>query len=201
MEVIKLVTGINRTNTYILISSGEAIVIDPGAEPNKILDRIKDRNAELKYIFLTHAHFDHVGAVYKLKTDGVKIYMSRTDAERYDEIYNVGNEDIYVPAFAVDGFWSDGDEFSLLGSNFKILQTPGHTPGSVCIVMDDRTIFSGDTLFRLGVGRTDFPGGDRAAQCKSLQKLFALEHDYEVLPGHGENTELYFERDKNPYAR
>lgn len=200
MEIVTLRTGLYRTNTYLIIDNGEAVAVDPGAEPDKISAVLEDRCATLKHILLTHAHFDHVGAVAALKKSGVTVYMSKTDRERYEELCSIG-EDIYVEPFDVDAELNDGDALSLIGHEFRVMQTPGHTPGSVCFILDDKTIFSGDTLFRLNVGRTDFIGGNRSDQLRSLARLFALPHDFDVLPGHESPTTLFFERDKNPYAR
>lgn len=201
MDIIKLRTGLYRTNTYLIIDNGEAVAVDPGAEPDKIADEIKNRGAVLKHILLTHAHFDHVGAVAALKKwSGATVYMSKIDLELYDEICTIG-ESMFVEPFDVDVGLNDGDALSLIGHEFRVVGTPGHTPGSLCFVLDGKTMFTGDTLFKLHVGRTDFIGGDRRAQIASLAKLFAFPDDCEVLPGHEGPTTLFFERDNNPYAR
>lgn len=199
MQIDKIVTGACGTNTYIIIRDQKAIVVDPGAEPHKINEFLSNRNAKLKYILITHAHFDHVGAVAELQNDGVTVYMSKTDYELCDDICSVG-EDIYVQPFKVDVLLENGDEFVLSDIRFKVMHTPGHTPGSICYIADDEYIFTGDTLFRLSIGRTDFIGGSKAQLLASVKKLFALDHDYELLPGHMNATTLYFERDNNPYV-
>ena len=201
MDILTLRTGLYRTNTYSIVENGNAVAVDPGAEPEKILNELKSRGATLRHILLTHAHFDHVGAVAALKqATGATVYMSKADCDIYDEICSIG-EDFYVEPFDVDVKLRDGDVLTLIGHEFLVIQTPGHTPGSVCFVMDKKTMFSGDMLFKLHVGRTDFIGGNRRDQIASLAKLFALPYDCDVLPGHESPTTLFFERDNNPYAR
>lgn len=203
MALISLQTGVNKTNTYIVFNHSEAVVIDPGAQARQILWCAKEQLVTIKHILITHAHYDHVGAVAELKEllepNDVKVYMSKTDTALYNEICTVG-EDFYVRPFDVDVQISGGTTLELIGSKFRVISTPGHTPGSVCFLQDDSCIYSGDTLFRLSVGRTDFIGGDRNAQIASLKKLFALKKNYAVFPGHGEPTMLFFERENNPYA-
>ena len=200
MEIVILPTGIYMTNTYIIVNNGEAVVIDPGAQARYITDTVKRHGGTIKHILITHAHFDHVGAVADLKTDGVTVCMSAVDTALREKIQSVG-DDIYVKPYAVDRTFGDCDVLELCGIKFEVIATPGHTPGSCCFICNDECMFSGDTLFRLGVGRTDFIGGDRTELIKSLKKLFALSTDYPVYPGHGEPTTLFTERKNNPYAR
>ena len=200
MEIYTLITSMCSTNTYVLISDGQAIAVDPGDGATEICEFIKSKNAILKYILITHAHFDHIGAVSELQKTGASVYISQTD---YEHVYV--NEQFgdfaHVQPFEADVFIKEGDKFELCGHKFEVIETPGHTAGGVCYIMDDSTIFSGDTLFRSSVGRTDLPFGDYAAIIKSIKKLFALPHDYEVLPGHSQRTTLDFERRNNPYVR
>ena len=140
---------------------------------------------------LTHGHFDHVGAVREL--------FSETDCDVY-----ISEADLSLPPMITNGrlFYTHtypaSGALTLAGLTFRVLPTPGHTPGSVCLLAGD-TMFSGDTLFRGSCGRTDFPGGSWEQISASLKTLAALPGDYRVLPGHGEETSLEWERKHNPY--
>lgn len=205
------------TNVYVGECKDEcgnsaAFIIDPadGTIAEKLESMVKNNgdNLENTHILLTHGHFDHTGAVAVLKKKGAKVYISETD---YQVLKNCGFDwkldgfpNTAVQPFEADVLLRDGDEINIGGTIFRVISTPGHTPGSVCFVTDDPdgkgVIFSGDTLFRMSVGRTDMPFGDGAAIVKSLQKLFAIDGDYDVYSGHGEKTTLDFERRNNPYA-
>lgn len=200
MEIYTLITSMCDTNTYILIADGQAIVVDPGANATKISEFIAGKNATLKYILVTHAHFDHIGAVAELQAEGASVYISQTDYDHVSENDQFGDF-AHVKPFNADVTVKEGDVLELIGHTFKVMETPGHTAGGVCYIMDDETIFSGDTLFRLSVGRTDLPYGNHDDIINSLKKLFALPHDYEVLPGHSRPTTLDFERKCNPYVK
>ncbi len=200
MDITLLHTTECVTNTYILTEGDEAIVVDPGGDAERIVDAVKLKNATIKYILVTHAHHDHVGAVAALRSCGAKVVMSKTDhdAMKLHAFYT------YTPfsdvsQFSVDRYVSDGDELNILGHVFKVIETPGHTPGGVCFLCDGNMLFSGDTLFRCGYGRTDLPFGDTSALVKSLEKLFALDGGITVYPGHGPRTTISLERD-NRYA-
>lgn len=199
MEEITLITSVCRTNTYILIDNGGAIVIDPGDSAETILKILNDRNVKLECVLITHGHYDHIGATAELQQNGAIVYMSETDHALVDfdkqGLFGAPNA-----RFDVDVHVSDGYKFEIIGHAFKVISTPGHTPGGVCFVMDDRIIFSGDTLFRSSVGRTDFPFADHTKLMTSVKKLFALPHDYVVYAGHGPMTTLDFERKFNPYV-
>ena len=195
MEVKTLVLGEYETNCYIIWGEGSenCIVIDPGYEPKRVLDAVAQTGKTLTAILLTHGHFDHVGAVREL--------FSETDCDIY-----LCPADCKMPEMMTAGplcytvSYGEGDTLSLAGLNIQVLQTPGHTPGSVCLLTEN-TIFSGDTLFEGSCGRTDLPGGDWATIQKSLKRLAALEGNFWIFPGHGGSTTLRDEKRYNPYMR
>ena len=170
-------------------------LIDPGAMPQVILDTLAKNDLTLQKILLTHAHFDHTGALRALheKFPDVPIYVNAQDT---DETLNMSRGNlVYTDTFL------DGDETSMPPLTFRVLATPGHTRGSSCLICGD-TIFSGDTLFEGCCGRTDLPGGERLRQMlASLRRLAELPGDYHVLPGHGGDTTLERERRTNYYMR
>ncbi len=204
MKIVKCITGEFCTNTYVIIEGGTAIIVDPGAEYERIAETVAENRAAAEFVLVTHAHFDHVSAVAEFQKRGAKVYISRID---YDLLasngfyVDLGFYGQAVEPFTADVKLSDGDEFCLIDHNFKTLATPGHTPGGVCFIMDGKTIFTGDTLFKNSVGRTDFKFGDGSALKNSIKRLFALNGDYEVLPGHNEASTLDHERKFNRYAK
>ncbi len=189
------------TNTYVVTDDFRAVVIDPGDDAHKIISFLQSKNARIEYVLVTHCHFDHVGAVAELQRCGAKIVMSKVDYQLLKSCgFNVdlGFGDTSVEPFDLDVPLSDGDSLELIGHRFDVVSTPGHTPGGVCYIVDGKYIFSGDTLFDGGVGRTDFPYCDEGALIGSVLRLFALDGDHTVYPGHGDMTALSAERSSNP---
>ncbi len=195
-------TGSCETDTYMIIEGNDAIVIDP--DNYELINLLLSQyGATVKYVLITHGHFDHIGAVARFKASGVKVYISQIDYDLFvkpDDNVNNGFFGENVESFAADVLVGDGDKFSICNHDFTVMATPGHTPGGVCYIMDDNCIFSGDTLFRLSIGRTDFPLCSHADLMLSIKRLFALNGDYAVYPGHGKSTTLDFERKNNPYV-
>ncbi len=202
MDVATITAGSVETNSYVLYKDNhECVVIDPGDGISEIIGFLSRNALECKYVLLTHAHFDHCAGCAVLQAHGAKVYMGKSDLSLLSSDDNLAHAfgqrfETFVPDFMV----GDGEELSLLGEKFSVIATPGHTKGSVCYMWDD-IIFTGDTLFRLSIGRTDFPDGNYAEMKSSLNKLFSLTGDYIVLPGHGEKSTLNYERKYNPYAR
>lgn len=201
MNVITVCTGMLAENTYILEGTNqEALVIDPGDDAEKIVSALRQAGLCCRSVLLTHAHIDHINAVAALQEQGAAVYLHADDAPLLKNSGNLSHIcNITFHTFAPDVLLSGGEQLHLSGLTFRVLHTPGHTAGSVCYCFDD-CIFTGDTLFYLSVGRTDFPTGNPADLRKSLQKLFALQKNYELYPGHDRPTSLDFERENNPYA-
>lgn len=206
MKIDTFRVGIIDTNCYMVTdeATGESLLVDPGDISPKLIQAVENKN--IKYILLTHGHYDHILGVAKLKkiTDA-KVLISKEDAPCLydDELSRAG---LHFPEpqehIVADRELSDGDVIDFGGKEIKVMATPGHTPGCVCYIFESsKVIFSGDTLFRLSRGRTDFVSGSETDIIKSLSKLAELEGDYTVFPGHGGATTLDFERQYNPYMR
>ena len=187
--------GAYQTNCYLVWGedSPSCVVIDPGYEPDTILDAVEQLGKTISAILLTHGHFDHVGAVKDLVAEtGCSVYLCPEDCSMPPQMT--------AGSLYYTNSYTEGDFVEASGLSFKVLHTPGHTPGSVCL-MCENVIFSGDTLFWGSCGRTDLPGGDWATILASLRRLANLTGDYDVYPGHGNATTLAFERKMNPYLR
>lgn len=203
MNVHRISVGLMATNCYIAYSGEHAVVIDPGFEPEKIINEATLLGVKIEYILLTHGHFDHIIAVNAVKkATGCPVAAGRDERERMksaelSEATAMRMAKKFTPV-AADVELSDGDEICVADMKFKFIETPGHTGGSMCIICDD-VIFSGDTLFRDVCGRCDLRGGDYGEMLSSLRRLYELPGDYRVFPGHGEETTLERERRENPY--
>lgn len=201
MKVVSEKFGSMDNNCSLIIDekTNESALVDCNECSQKMLDLIG--NTKLKYILLTHGHFDHIIGVKGIKEKyGAKVVISKEDEPMLNSaklslaafcgaVQNNVDADIIV---------SDGDVLTLGETKIKVIATPGHTSGSVCYVAED-CIFSGDTLFYCSCGRTDFPSGSSEQMMSSLQKLKALDGDYKVYTGHNNLTTLDFERKNNPY--
>ena len=195
LKVHAMALGAYQTNCYIIHddASRSCCVIDPGYDANLILYKLEALGLTLEAILLTHGHFDHVGAVKELASEtGCQVYLHP--------------DDLSMPPMMTAGplyytkTYAEGTQLKLAGLDIGVLHTPGHTPGSVCLICEN-SIFSGDTLFRGSCGRTDLPGGDWATITKSLKRLATLEGNFWVYSGHGPTTTLRDEKKYNPYMR
>ena len=195
LKMKSLALGAYQTNCYMVWAdtADTCVVIDPGYEAQTVLLEAKRQGKTIEAILLTHGHFDHVGAVRDIAAE--------TDCAVY-----ICPDDLSMPPQLTAGplyythTYGEGDVLQLAGLSIRVIQTPGHTRGSVCLITGD-SMFSGDTLFEGSCGRTDLPGGDWAAIQKSLKRLADLPGDYDVYPGHGDKTTLAFERMYNPYMK
>lgn len=190
-------------NTYLISGEKTAIIIDPGVMTGEIRAFIQDNMGKEFAILLTHNHFDHIGGANEARTlSGGKIYINKADEKGlYDGEINL-SERFMIPLepFKADVTFSNDETLSFSDIKIKTMWTPGHSLGSTCYFVND-WLFSGDTLFRQSIGRTDFICGDNTSMASSLIKLADLDDDYDVYPGHGEATRLSFEREFNPYIR
>lgn len=195
VKVALLTLGAYQTNCYLFhgANASTCCVVDPGYEPEVIEEKLQELGLTLEAILLTHGHFDHVGGVRQLAAD--------TNCDVY-----LCGEDLALPPQLTAGplyytkTYADGSLLHLAGLDIAVLATPGHTPGSVCLLTED-VLFSGDTLFAGSCGRTDLPGGSWNDILSSLRRLSGLEGNLWVLPGHGESTTLLEEKNHNPYMR
>lgn len=202
MQICTVPVGPLETNCYLVWEEKEnAVLIDPGAEPDRILEAVIENGVTPTTLLLTHAHFDHIGAVALLKQRyDLKVVIEADDEELLaDPIKNQSATfGLAQPSFSADRVVVDGDLVAAGSLTFEVLHTPGHSKGS-CVYLCENAMFSGDTLFWNSVGRTDFYGGDSNALRQSLKRLAALEGDYTVYPGHGPETTLEDERRSNPF--
>jgi glyoxylase-like metal-dependent hydrolase (beta-lactamase superfamily II) len=182
----------------------EAIVIDPGDQIEDILAVLERHRLTVKAIVITHAHIDHIGGAAKLKTaTGAPVYMNANDQDLYDHLDTQASWlGVRAPErTAIDTPARDGDSVALGQTLFHILHTPGHTQGSISLwIPSENKLIAGDTLFRDSIGRTDLPGGDSRQILRSIHsKLLTLPETAVVVPGHGPNTSIGREKERNPF--
>lgn len=198
MIVKTLPVGSYQANCYIVMDENtkKIAIIDPGANAQWIEQEIEVLDGTVEGILLTHAHFDHVGAVVELKNKyNVVVYMHKEE-ENYMKIDTTS---VFGKLPEIYKFINDGDTIKIGDLSFKCIHTPGHTKGGMCFLVGDK-VFTGDTLFQGSVGRSDFIGGNFDELINSIEeKLMVLENNVEVYPGHGPKSTVIYERMRNPF--
>ncbi len=191
-----IVCGTYQENAYLLMpdDTKECIVIDPGDDIASIRDSIVESGRMLRAMVLTHGHFDHMLSAQPIaRATGAQVYCHADDIPMLNDAKLCAYDRNACALPCPDALHAQpyADEIDLCGIRFKVLHTPGHTPGSVCLYDEENKIlFTGDTLFCAGFGRTDLPGGSNSRMRASLFALFALPKDVRVYPGHGEDTTI-----------
>lgn len=200
------VLGSLATNCYTVANSEtrEAIIIDPAAKADFLINMYGNQNLKPVAILLTHGHVDHIGAVAELqaKYSDIKIYAGKEEKEVLNSA-NANLSTMFGQPISLDAdiYVDDEEEIELIGAKIKCLHVPGHTKGGMCYYFqEEKMVFSGDTLFYSSVGRSDFPTGDEEALLEGISaKLFALPEDVTVYPGHNDRTTIQREKNFNPY--
>lgn len=194
MKIETMALGLYQTNCYIVWDeeSKDCVVIDPGDTPERVLTRLQERGLQPQAILLTHAHFDHTGGVPTVKElTGCKVYVCEDDLKMPRQV---------TGPLPYTDTCKEGDVLTFGKLAFTVLQTPGHTPGSICLRIGEH-LFAGDTLFAGSIGRTDLPLGSYSTMLYSLERLAGMQEDLMVYPGHGEATTLQREKRYNPFMR
>jgi hydroxyacylglutathione hydrolase len=206
MIIKRLVVGSLSANCYVVGSeiAREGMVIDPGGDAEDIFRAISNSRLDIKVILLTHGHSDHIAALYDIQDrTGAKVAIHAADAQflhgqgSFSMMFGIS----YKTPDPPDRLLNEGDTIEIDELSFKVLHTPGHTPGSICLLIDDK-VFTGDTLFYRGIGTTLMPGSSRRQLIDSIHnRLMVLPGNTIVYPGHGRETTIGAERKDNPYLR
>ena len=205
-QIKTLSVGGLQTNCYILLadSGDECLLIDPGGDPEIIINAVKSEERELTYILCTHGHADHTGGVHDVrKALGGKFYLNSQDFEYSNNPpeWLIGAIGGFTKPPSPDFSIQNQDNLDFGGGVIEFIRTPGHTPGSTCFLYED-ILFTGDTLFFGSIGRYDLPGGDGDLELKSIKdKLFVLDETIKVFPGHGPSTTIGREKKHNPFFK
>ncbi len=204
MKIVKMATGPLQVNSYMVWDeeTNKGFIVDPGGYSPKIEQTIKENNIDLEYIILTHGHVDHIGGVEWVKAvTGAKIVGTEEEVEMFENSrINMSADFGESITFSPDVIVDDMDTMKIGNMELLFIKTPGHSKGGMCIKVD-KALFSGDTLFHSSVGRTDFYGGSMPTLVKSIkEKLFTLDDDVKVFPGHMGTTTIGYEKEHNPFV-
>ncbi len=197
MQIKTIVSGSFFSNCYLILpeNTRESVMIDPGMESGKVLEAVKGENAAVKYIICTHGHIDHIGAAAEViealsPSPLLLIHSGDKDMLLDPELNLAGFAGIEFSPLEPDIILKDGDRVTAGEIELSVIHTPGHSPGSICL-LSEGVVFTGDTLFASGVGRTDFPGGSKDVLINSIQrKLMPLGPDSVIYPGHGPDSTI-----------
>ena len=207
MRITNLPSGALQANTYLAVDekTNEGFIVDPGGYNKVLTKEVRDNDVNIKYIILTHGHSDHICGVneHKAEFPDAKIVAYKDEEAMLENPTLNQSPGFGVPySTKADILVSDGDELKVGDVTLKFIHTPGHTEGGMCIyVKEAKALFSGDTLFRQSIGRTDFPGGSYKEIMDSIRKkLFLLPDDTNVFPGHMGTTSIGFEKENNPFV-
>ncbi|MFT8350370.1 MBL fold metallo-hydrolase [Clostridium saccharoperbutylacetonicum] len=197
MIIKTILAGMYEENCYLVMDEDtkELGIIDPGGHANSIINEINLLKGKPKFILLTHGHLDHVGGVIELVNNlKVPFYINKADEDLMQK-----DDFVFGTLPKASGYLSEGDTLTLGKHEIKVIETPGHTPGGICFLIDDN-IFTGDTLFQGSVGRSDFPGGNGMQLIKNIkEKLLPLGDGIKVFPGHGLASNIGYEKRNNPF--
>jgi hydroxyacylglutathione hydrolase len=195
----RLVVGSLSANCYVVGINGEGMVIDPGGNAGEIQRAIEESGLAIKIIVLTHGHSDHIAALRDIQEKtGAEVAIHIEDADFLETSSQFGIS--YRTPHPPDRLLREGDNIEIGGMSFTVIHTPGHTPGSICLLSGDK-VFTGDTLFRRGIGTTLMPGSSRSQLINSIKtKVMALPDATIIYPGHGRETTVGAERRDNPYV-
>ncbi len=212
LKIGRLMLGICQTNCYFIYQDSEqmqqdgkaVIFIDPADRGDYIYETLQNNGFRVAGILLTHGHFDHIWGAEKLRElSGARIYAYEGEKEVCEDArINISESAGRSCTLKVDQYLKDGQEITIADMTCQVIATPGHTEGSCCYYFpEDKMLISGDTLFQESVGRTDFPTGSMSTLVRSIkEKLFILPEDVKVYPGHGESTDIGYEKNNNPFC-
>lgn len=202
MDILCYPAGVYQANCYIIFDEkvNEGFIIDPGGDASDLISLIEKKELKIKYIILTHGHFDHTGGVNDIKKDlSVPLYMNEKDVELVAG--SSKNRKLFPLAedITVDGFLNNGDKMNFGEYVLEVIETPGHTPGGITIKVEGQ-LFTGDTLFCGSVGRSDFPGGSHDLLIQSIRsRLLVFPDETKIYPGHGPSSTIGREKKNNPF--
>lgn len=204
VQIKKIVTGMIEENCYIIYDGQDALVVDPGDETSKIKNEIEELNVRPLAVILTHAHYDHIGALEDIRTDySIPVYLSEQEQDWLDNPQK--NLSVFsthkITARPPEYLFEPEEEVTIGPFTFTVRATPGHSPGGVSFLFqEDKIAVVGDALFKGGIGRTDLPGSEPEKLVPSIEReLFSLPDDTRVFSGHGSETTIGHEKHTNPY--